>query len=364
MSRRQQIDQISIASSTHSGISVVSNTTHPMYTAAPPGDIEAPPPGDTQPPEPPTWGDTFKAMRATLGQRSATYFGAHAGAWLLQTASVAILAGSRNGDVSREAIANLSNLVGGSSSAVLKEAIGETMKTMPRLGDAILLPSETVLQREGPRVMAGFNDMWTAIAAAMTNVAVNAELRPLVEKSLTDRGVSPELALPISMMVSALAQRAISATADTVSDLTSTLVKSFLPGATAGNVVNEQIDKQTMMGGITARGLLNFGLTLPLGPLITLRKVMSGNDNDYQRSAASNAMAWTSLNGWIVAKAHLSALYKSLSKPAEAPPAGGDVELAPQHATQAQPHIHLDPVTEQDETNSAESSEHGNERKT
>ncbi|XDF34574.1 hypothetical protein RBH89_20520 [Paracidovorax avenae] len=320
-------DELSTTSTILSTTTIVSNVTHAIHVD-PPSDSEAqavaPPPG------PPTWGDTAAALGATFGQRATTYFGAHAGAWVLQAASVALLAGARGGQASRESMTNLSNLVGGASSAVLKEAIGETMKTMPRLGATISLPGETVLQREGPRVMAGFNDMWTAIGGAMLNVAVGARIGPMIEQSLRDRGLSPELARPMSMMASALVQRMVSASADTVSDLTSTLAKSFLPGARAGHVVNASLDRQTMLGGITARGLLNFGLTLPLGPLITLRKLMATNDNNYQRAAASNAMAWASLNGWIVAKAHISAFYKTLEAAAPATAAPAAAEAATQ----------------------------------
>ncbi|MDA8453711.1 hypothetical protein M4R22_02935 [Acidovorax sp. GBBC 3334] len=333
--------------------SVVSNVTHAIHADPDPADIENPATDDAPQAGPPTWGDTLAALGATAGQRAATYFGAHAGAWVLQAASVAILAGASKEQPSREAIANLSNIVGGASSAVLKEAIGETMKTVPSLGATISLPGATALQREGPRVMAGFNDMWTAIAAAMTNVAVNAEIRPMIEKALTDRGIPPEVALPMSMMASAFVQRMISASADTVSDLTSTMAKSFLPGARAGNVVNPQIDKQTMLGGITARGLINFGLTLPLGPLITLRKIMSGNDNDFQRSTASNAMAWAGLNGWIVAKAHISSFYKSLgataTEPSSQPQSDVPIFAGPEN-------LDISTILEQDENRSGQSS--------
>ncbi len=330
--RTLRFDEISATSTILSTTTIVSNVTHAIHVD-PPSDSEAQA-AATRPPGPPTWGETAAALGATFGQRATTYFGAHAGAWVLQAASVAVLAGARGGHASRESMTNLSNIVGGASSAVLKEAIGETMKTMPRLGATISLPGETVLQREGPRVMAGFNDMWTAIGGAMLNVAVGAEIGPMIEQSLKDRGLSPELARPMSMMASALVQRMISASADTVSDLTSTLAKSFLPGARAGHVVNATLDRQTMLGGITARGLLNFGLTLPLGPLITLRKLMATNDNNYQRAAASNAMAWASLNGWIVAKAHISAFYKTLGAAAPAAPAAQ--EAAAQPATEVE----------------------------
>ncbi len=324
-------DQISMASTLLAApANVVTNVTEAMYLD-PPTDVESANPQAPQT-QPPTWGETAAALGATFGQRATTYFTAHAGAWLLQTASVAALVGARGGNASRESIATLSGIVGGASSAVLKEAVGETMKTMPRLGATIALPGTTVLQREGPRVMAGFNDMWTAIGGAMLNVAVNAQIGPVIEQSLKERGIAPELARPMSMMASALVQRMVSATADTVSDLTSTLAKSFLPGAEAATVVNLSVDRRTMLAGITARALLNFGLTLPLGPLITLRKVMADNSNPYQRTAASNAMSWASLNGWIVAKAHLASFYKSLGV-AEPPPSAMEAPpLPPQPA--------------------------------
>lgn len=324
-------DQISMASTLLAApANVVTNVTEAMYLD-PPADVESANPQAPQT-QPPTWGETAAALGATFGQRATTYFSAHAGAWLLQTASVAALVGARGGNASRESIATLSGIVGGASSAVLKEAVGETMKTMPRLGATIALPGTTVLQREGPRVMAGFNDMWTAIGGAMLNVAVNAQIGPVIEQSLKERGIAPELARPMSMMASALVQRMVSATADTVSDLTSTLAKSFLPGAEAATVVNLSVDRRTMLAGITARALLNFGLTLPLGPLITLRKVMADNSNPYQRTAASNAMSWASLNGWIVAKAHLASFYKSLGV-AEPPPSAMEAPpLPPQPA--------------------------------
>jgi len=304
-------DQISMASTLLAAPgNVVTNVTEAMYVD-PPADVESAVPQAPQA-VPPSWRETAAALGGTFGQRATTYFTAHAGAWLLQTASVAALVGARGGNASRESIAALSSVVGGASSAVLKEAVGETMKTMPRLGATIALPGSTVLQREGPRVMAGFNDMWTAIGGTMLNVAVNARIGPVIEQALRERGIAPDLARPMSMMASALVQRMVSATADTVSDLSSTLVKSFLPGAEAATVVNLSVDRRTMLAGITARSLLNFGLTLPLGPLVTLRKVMADNGNPYQRAAAGNALSWASLNGWIVAKAHLASFYKTL----------------------------------------------------
>lgn len=327
-------DQISMASTILATPSnIVTNVTEAMYLDAlsDPESVE-PPPAQTRPP---SWNETAAALGATFGQRATTYFAAHAGAWMLQTASVAALVGARGGQVPREAMATLSGLVGGASSAVLKEAIGETMKTMPRLGVTIALPGTTALQREGPRVMSGFNDMWTAIGSTMLNVAVNAQIGPVIERSLRERGIAPELAKPMSMMASALVQRMVSATGDTVSDLTSTLAKSFLPGATAGNVVNLSVDRRTMLAGITARALLNFGLTLPLGPLVTLRKVMADNDNPYQRAAAGNAMSWASLNGWIVAKAHLASFYKTLGVAEPPPSAVVELPPAPQRAPAA-----------------------------
>lgn len=327
-------DQISMASTLLAAPgNVVTNVTEAMYLD-PPADIESADPLAPQV-RPPTWRETAAALGGTFGQRATTYFTAHAAAWMLQTASVAALVAARGGNASRESIAALSSIVGGASSAVLKEAVGETMKTIPRLGATIALPGATVLQREGPRVMAGFNDMWTAIGGTMLNVAVNARIGPVIEQALRERGIAPDLARPMSMMASAFVQRMVSATADTVSDLSSTLAKSFLPGAEAATVVNLSVDRRTMLAGITARALLNFGLTLPLGPLITLRKVMADNGNPYQRAAAGNAISWASLNGWIVAKAHLASFYKTLGV-AEPPPSAMPVPPLPPQPSPAE----------------------------
>ncbi|ANH70060.1 hypothetical protein ABE85_25190 [Mitsuaria sp. 7] len=245
-------------------------------------------------------------MLATLGQRATTYGGGHAIAWAVQ--AITLMSGGAAG-ASKAALGVSSNVLGGLAAALGKEFIGEHMKTKPSLGATIKLPSNTTLQTEGPRVMAGFNDMWTAIAGGMSGVALANKLTPAMTEAFKGKGMSEPMAQATAMMVTAIAQRAVSAGFDTVSDLTSTAMKSKLPGATGGTAVNDKVDYATMKAGMAARMMINWGLTLPVGIPVGLGKVLA-DGNAYAKAAASSAPAWAGLNVWINTKMNLAAKLK------------------------------------------------------
>ncbi|MFX1681525.1 hypothetical protein PV762_20090 [Mitsuaria sp. CC2] len=246
------------------------------------------------------------ALLATLGQRATTYGGGHAIAWAVQ--AITLMSAGAAG-ASKEALGVSSNVLGGLAAALGKEFIGEHMKTRPSLGATIKLPSATTLQTEGPRVMAGFNDMWTAIAGGMSGVAIASKLTPALTEGFKAKGMSEPMAQATAMMVTAVAQRAVSAGFDTVSDLTSTVMKSRLPGATGGTAVNDKVDYATMKAGMAARMMINWGLTLPVGIPVGLGKALT-DGNAFAKAAASSAPAWAGLNFWINAKMNMAPMFK------------------------------------------------------
>ncbi len=252
------------------------------------------------------------ALLATLAQRSVTYGAGHALALIAQT--ITLLSAGKHG-VSKEGMGVASNVVGGFVAALGKEAVGEFMKTRPSLGATIKLPSTTAMQREGPRAMAGFNDMWTAIAGGMSGVAIANTLTPVLIKSFEAKGMNEHMARASAMAVTAIAQRVVSTGFDTLSDLTSTVMKSKLPGATGGNVVNDKMDYATMAAGMVARMGINFGLTLPVGVPVGLGMALA-NGNPFEKAALSAFPAWIGLNGWINAKMNMAALLKKDTSPA------------------------------------------------
>lgn len=246
------------------------------------------------------------ALLATLGQRATTYGGGHAIAWAVQ--AITLMSAGAAG-ASKEALGVSSSVLGGLAAALGKEFIGEHMKTKPSLGATIKLPGDTFMQREGPRVMAGFNDMWTAIAGGMSGVALANKLTPAMTEAFKAKGMPEPMAQATAMMVTAVAQRAVSAGFDTVSDLTSTVMKSKLPGATGGTAVNDQVDYATMKAGMAARMMINWGLTLPVGIPVGLGKALA-DGNAFAKAAASSAPAWAGLNFWINAKMNMAPMFK------------------------------------------------------
>ncbi|WP_431288479.1 hypothetical protein [Roseateles chitinivorans] len=262
------------------------------------------------------------ALLATLGQRATTYGGGHAIAWAVQ--AITLMSAGAAG-ASKEALGVSSSVLGGLAAALGKEFIGEHMKTKPSLGATIKLPGDTFLQREGPRVMAGFNDMWTAIAGGMSGVALSAKLTPAMTEAFKAKGMPEPMAQATAMMVTAAAQRAVSAGFDTVSDLTSTVMKSKLPGATGGTTVNDKVDYATMKAGMAARMMINWGLTLPVGIPVGLGKTLA-DANPFAKAAASSAPAWAGLNVWINTKMNLAPMFKK-DEPAAVTPS--TLEMGP-----------------------------------
>jgi hypothetical protein len=255
------------------------------------------------------------ALLATLGQRATTYGGGHAIAWAVQ--AITLMSAGAAG-ASKEALGVSSSVLGGLAAALGKEFIGEHMKTKPSLGATIKLPGDTFMQREGPRVMAGFNDMWTAIAGGMSGVALANKLTPAMTEAFKNKGMPEPMAQATAMMVTALAQRAVSAGFDTVSDLTSTVVKSKLPGATGGTSVNDKVDYATMKAGMAARMMINWGLTLPVGIPVGLGKTLA-DSSTFAKAAASSAPAWAGLNVWINTKMNLAPMFKKNETPVVTP---------------------------------------------
>jgi hypothetical protein len=242
------------------------------------------------------------ATVATLAQRAATHVSAHTMALAAQTVTLAV-AGAAKAKPTHMAVASM--VSGGLTALVGKEVVGEFMKMRPSLGATITLPSETVPQREGPRVMAGLNDMVMSIAGGLSGAVLASKLTPVLAKEFEKQGLSQPMALAMAMSVTAAGQRLISAVCDTASDVASTLLKgTVLPGRGSGNSVNAKFDTNNMAAGMLARLAINFSLTLPMGVPVALGKMMT-SATAMQKASVSNAMAWAGMNGWIVAKAHI-----------------------------------------------------------
>ena len=242
--------------------------------------------------------DLEAAMGATFAQRGTTYAAAHSLALASQVLTL-ITAGALG--ASKAQMNAASTVIGGLVAALGKEAVGEIMKTRRGLGASIQVPRDT---RQQARVMAGFYDMVTSMASAFTGAAVSQKVVPMLTDKFLDRGLPQPLAEAAAMGVSFIAQRSISMTSDTVSDLATTLSKFFYPDAYADDVVNPKIDYDTMLAGMLARMLINWGLTLPLGVPVALGKWGDWNANS--RVSIANGFAWAGLNGWIVVKAALA----------------------------------------------------------
>ena len=242
--------------------------------------------------------DLEAAMGATFAQRGTTSAAAHSLALASQVLTL-VTAGALG--ASKAQMNAASTVIGGLVTALGKEAVGEIMKTRRGLGASIQVPRDA---RQRARVMAGFYDMVTSMASAFTGAAVSQKVVPMLTDKFLERGLPQPLAEAAAMGVSFIAQRSISATSDTVSDLATTLSKFFYPGAYADDVVNPKIDYDTMLAGMLARMLINWGLTLPLGVPVALGKWGDWNTNS--RVSIANGPAWAGLNGWIVVKAELA----------------------------------------------------------
>lgn len=226
--------------------------------------------------------------------------------------AVTVAAGLGAG-ASEAAVKTVAHAVGGLTAALGKEAIGEQMKTYPSLGATIKLPTDSTWQKEGPRIMAGVNDMWTAMAGAFTGAALGTVLEPAVKNFAQAHGASEPLATGLAMGANYAAQRlVISPAFDTISDLTSTYMKSKLPGAQGGEAHNAKFDTATMAGGMIARGIINWGGTMVLGPAVNAGKLLTGG-NFAEKTAVTNAIAWAGLPGWISLKAHTAEAIKNRS---------------------------------------------------
>jgi len=248
--------------------------------------------------------DLSKALMATAAQRGITYAGGHLAGWAVQAATlmgVRAIPGATNEQAQAAA-----TVIGGVMTALIKEVLGEYMKTKPSLGASIQTPSTTTFEKEIPRVVDGFNDSWTSVASDIANTKIGATLTPVVEEYLRAHG-TPEWAIQNgAIAITAGAKRATSAVLDTLSDVTATLMKgTLLPGVKAANAVNEKFDTVNAVAGTVARSAINLGLSLPVGIPTTLGKTLQ-NAGPFTKTAASNALAWTGLNFWVVAKAHLA----------------------------------------------------------
>jgi hypothetical protein len=278
--------------------------------------VETPPPGLSLQ-------QGLAAVQATAGQRIPTYIASHGLAWLGQAGALATAAALR---ASPQAMNLASTLAGGAIAAMGKEFIGERMKMLEQLGASIQLPEDTLAQRLAPKVMAGANDMLAAAWGSMANVAIGAALAPALQSVLEKQGLQEATARPVALALTAVAQRLVQTVADSLSDIASTAMKATLyPGAQAGNTVNAKYDMANALGGLAARALINFGLTLPVGVPVALGKILE-DGSAAQKTAASNALAWAGMNGWIVAKGALADGIASIAPglkggPAAQPPA-------------------------------------------
>ncbi|MCW7536963.1 hypothetical protein OOT46_03730 [Aquabacterium sp. A7-Y] len=251
----------------------------------------------------------MQALKATFVQRGITHLSAQLGTWVSQVGAVA---GAAAAGVNPQQLGLTSQLVSGAVSAALKEVVGEHLKTKPAYSATIDLPSNTTGEWLAPKVMAGANDMLAGIASSLSNAAIGAKLTPAIQQGLEKAGLNPAVALPVAMMLTAVVQRLVSATADTASDVASTAMKTRFSGAQGSHKVNDGFDTATMLGGMAARGMINFGLTLPVGVPAALGKLME-HGTAVQKAAASNAMAWAGLNGWIVAKSVITDKIKEVA---------------------------------------------------
>ena len=242
--------------------------------------------------------DLKAAVGATLAQRGTTSAAAHSLALASQVLTL-ITAGKHGATKAQMNAA--STVIGGLVAALGKEAVGEFMKTRRGLGASIQVPEDARLKG---RVMAGFYDMVTSMASAFAGAAVSQRVLPMLTDKFLERGLPQPMAEAAAMAVSFIAQRSISATSDTVSDVATTLSKFFYPDAYADDVVNPEVDFDTMVAGMLSRTLINWGLTLPLGVPVALGKWGDWNTNS--RVSIANGLAWAGLNGWIVVKAELA----------------------------------------------------------